>query len=63
MEEADAEAIRRTPIRVGGHIVATELRWNAEVAKRCEEGSHIPREEKTMRLDAWRDRQGEMAGL
>jgi hypothetical protein len=62
-KEAEAETIRRTPIRVGGHIVADELRWNADVAKRCEGGSHVPTEGSTMRLEAWRDRQGEMAGL
>jgi hypothetical protein len=62
-KEAEAESIRRTPIRVGGHIVADELRWNADVAKRCEDGSHVPTEGKTVRLEAWSDRQGEMAGL
>jgi hypothetical protein len=62
-KEAEAELIRRTPIRVGGHIVATELRWNAGVVKRCEEGGDVPAELKTVRLDEWRDRKNEMAGL
>jgi hypothetical protein len=61
--EAAEEHIRRAPIRVGGHIVATELRWNAQVAKRCEGGSHVPTEGKTVRLEDWRDRKAEMAGL
>jgi hypothetical protein len=57
------EAIRRTPIRVGGHIVAEELRANAEVARRCEEGSHVPSEAQHIRLFDWWGRRGEMAGL
>jgi hypothetical protein len=62
-KEAEAEFIRRTPIRVGGHIVATELRWNAGVLKRCEEGGDVPAELRAVRLDEWRDRESEMAGL
>jgi hypothetical protein len=62
-KEAAAEFHRRTPIRVGGHFVATELRWNAGVLKRCEEGGDVPAELRTVRLDEWRDRDSEMAGL
>ena len=55
-KEAEAEGIRRTPIRVGGHIVATELRWNAGVVKRCEERGDVPSAElQTVRLYEWRD--------
>jgi hypothetical protein len=65
-EEAAADqeaAIMRTPIRVGGHIVAEELRANAEVAKRAEEGSHVPAEAQHIRLFDWWGRRGEIAGL
>ena len=62
-KEAEDERLRRTPIRVGGHIVATELRWNAGVLERCEEGAEIPAELRTVRLHEWRDRESEMAGL
>ena len=63
-EAADqAGAIRRTPIRVGGHIVADELRLNADVARRCEEGSHVPSEGQAIRLSDWQGRKAEMAGL
>jgi hypothetical protein len=58
-----AERDRRTPIRVGGHIVAEELRANAEVARRSEEGSHVPSETQHIRLFDWWGRRGEMAGL
>jgi hypothetical protein len=44
-------------------MVATELRWNAGVLKRCEEGGDVPAELRTVRLDEWRDRESEMAGL
>jgi len=48
---------------VGGHIVANEVRWNADVPKRCEEGAHVPSEDKTVQLEGWRDRRNEMGGL
>jgi len=61
---AEADQIRRMPISVGGHIVAAELRWNAlNVAKRCEDGSHVPTEGRKVRLEDWRSRKAEMAGL
>jgi len=59
----EAESIRRAPIRVGGHIVAEELRHNAEVAKRCEGGGHVPSEVQHIGLFDWWGRRGEMAGL
>ena len=48
---------------MGGHIVANEVRWNADVPKRCEEGAHVPSEDKTVQLEGWRDRRNEMGGL
>ena len=42
--EADRAYTERTPIRVGGHIVAEEIRANANIALRCEEGHHVPSE-------------------
>jgi hypothetical protein len=62
-KKAEAELIRRTPLRVGGHIVADELRRNADVAKRCEEGHPVPTEAVAIRLGDWRERKNEMAGL
>jgi hypothetical protein len=59
----EAEKIRRAPIRVGGNIVATELRANAEIAERCEAGSHIPSEGQRVSLFEWVGRRGEMMGL
>jgi hypothetical protein len=63
-QEAALEYDRRAPIRVGGHIVATELRANAEIARRCEEGhARIPAEGKMVRVRDWSARKHEMAGL
>jgi hypothetical protein len=59
-KEAEAEYSRRRPIRVGGHIVAKELRANAEVlVKRSEEGDARG----SVSLFEWRSRKNEMAGL
>jgi hypothetical protein len=46
----EAERVRRAPIQVGGQIVAQELRANAEVAERCDAGSHVPTERQRMRV-------------
>ncbi len=63
-KEAQERYIERTPIRVGGHIVAEELRANAEIAERCEGGSvHVPEETQRLHLLDWRGRKHEMAGL
>jgi hypothetical protein len=62
-EEAEVAHLRRMPVRVGGHIVAGELRLNAELAKRCEEGSHVPSEARNLEVTEWRGRRGEMMPL
>jgi hypothetical protein len=63
-KEAEAEYIHRTPIRVGGHIVANELRAHAEVMKRIEEGdAHFPSEGRFVSLFEWRGRRNEIAEL
>ena len=62
-KQAEAEYDRRTYIRVGGHIVATELRTNADVAKRFEAGNRAPSEGKAVSLTAWRERKSEIMGL
>jgi hypothetical protein len=62
-DAAEAAYIERTPIRVGGEIVAEELRANANVAKRCEEGHNVPSEGQYVSVIDWRDRRGEMSGL
>jgi hypothetical protein len=68
-KEAEDRSLARTPLRVGGHIVARELRANAEVMKRFEEGDAplpsqgFPSEGKYVSLFEWRGRKNEMAGL
>jgi hypothetical protein len=68
-KEAEDRRLARTPLRVGGPIVARELRANAEVVKRVEEGDApfpsqgFPSEGKYVSLFEWRGRKSEMAGL
>jgi hypothetical protein len=59
----EAAAIHRAPLRAGAFEVADELRKNAVVSKRCEEGSHVPEETRHLVLTQWSQRRGEMAGL
>jgi hypothetical protein len=62
-KDAERRYIQRMPIHVGGPIVAGELRLNADLAKRCEQGSHVPSEARQLELIAWRERRGDIAGL
>jgi len=53
----------RAPIRVGAHFVAKELRFNAEIVERCEQGGVSDEEMKAVSLWEWRQRKQEIAGL
>jgi hypothetical protein len=61
--EAEQAYIWRTPIRVGGNIVADELRANADIALTCEEGHSVSTEGMHIQLQGWKDRRGEIAPL
>lgn len=60
---AEAQAIARAPIRGGSANVVQELRTNAEVAKRCEEGYHVLSEAQHLSLIHWKDFKGQIAAL
>jgi hypothetical protein len=62
-KEAEARAINRAHLRGGASNVARELRANAEVAKRCEDGYHVSAEAKFVSLIQWKDFKGQIAGL
>jgi hypothetical protein len=64
-QQADAEAYaRRTPARAGFAAVASELRWNADIAERCEHGhEHVPSAVANLRVDEWYARREEMTPL
>lgn len=62
-EAETSERERRTPIRVGAHIVASELRESAEIAERCHGGLHVPSEAAKLSLNEWQARRGEMLPL
>ena len=62
-KEAEARAINRAHLRAGASQVAQELRANAEVAKRCEDGYHVSAEAKFVSLIQWKDFKGQIAGL
>jgi hypothetical protein len=62
-KEAGAEYNRRAPVRVGGHIVADELRANAGLARQCEEGRSVATEVRKLVFVAWHDRRAEMLPL
>lgn len=50
---ADAARTRQETISIGGHMVARELRRNAAVAKRCEDGNHVPSETQHITTADW----------
>jgi hypothetical protein len=62
-EEAKERTIERTKLRATSEAVVAELRANAELAKRCEDGSHVPEEARKLELVEWKDRRNEMTIL
>jgi hypothetical protein len=68
-KEAEDRRQTRSALRVGAHEVARELRGNAKVVKRFEEGDApfpsqgFPSEGKYVALFEWRRRKSEMVGL
>jgi hypothetical protein len=59
----EAKAVSRAHIIGGSHNVVRELRTNADVAKRCEEGYHVPVEAQHFSLLQWKDFKNQIAGL
>jgi hypothetical protein len=62
-KEAEARRSARIHITAGAGNVARELRENAEVAKRCEDGYHVPAEAPHLSLIQWKDFKGQIAQL
>ncbi|MDF2753081.1 MAG: hypothetical protein K0S82_1464 [Gaiellaceae bacterium] len=59
----EAKAISRAHIIGGSQNVVHELRTNADVAKRCEEGYHVAVEAQHLSLLQWKDFKNQIAGL
>jgi hypothetical protein len=57
------EAKARIPLGAGALLVVPEIRTNAEVAKRCEEGYHVSAEATFVSLTQWKDFKNQIAGL
>jgi hypothetical protein len=59
----EAKAVSRAHIRGGAQNVVHELRTNADVAKRCEDGYHVAAEAQHLSLLQWKNFKGQIAGL